>query len=114
MAGESAKIGEPPANERDLHIVKGLLVLAGLYDVDPRKGAKLPPSRPPPDRYHYETRGPNFIGGCIAAIIIILSVTITRLAIRIMGKGLRFGWDDWVIIPGVVCNCSRRKDQARV
>lgn len=101
----SALIGQPPKTEDDYWIVRSLLLVAGLNNVDPKLGAKIPPARPPPDRYHFETRGPGIIAGMSVCIVIMVSVTVARLLLRWFKGSVRFGADDWLIIPGAV-RCS--------
>jgi hypothetical protein len=102
MMPGSALIGAPPETEADFWIVRSLLLTAGLKDADPKKGAHIPPFRPPPDQYQYDTRGPIFVTGSIVALILMLLFTTARLLLRSLKSGLQWGWDDWVIIPGVV------------
>lgn len=99
----SAFIGQPPATQDDYWVVRSLLLAAGLSDVDPNQGAKIPPPRPPPHLYRFETKGPAIIAGASISITLMVVVTLTRLLFRWFGPGVRFGADDWLIIPGVVC-----------
>lgn len=101
MAPPSAKVGKPPLTEDDYHIARGILLSIGFYDVDAHKGAKLPPARPP-GHYEYQSRGPNMVVASIISIVIMLTVTGLRLALRLKHRSLKFGLDDWMIIPGVV------------
>ncbi|RDW65328.1 hypothetical protein BP5796_10020 [Coleophoma crateriformis] len=95
----SALIGNPPATEKDYWIVKYLL-LAFHSDADPMLGIVVPPVRPNP--YHYETRGPKILTSMIIAITVMIIVTGLRLGVRMFRRGLRMGWDDAFIIPGVL------------
>ena len=69
---------------------------------DPKVGAKIPPMRPPPDQYHFETRGPGIIARMVIGIVVMVFITVSRLMMRGFKKELCFGPDDWLIIPGVV------------
>ncbi|KAF7508622.1 hypothetical protein GJ744_009014 [Endocarpon pusillum] len=101
---ESALIGTPPATESDYWIVRSFLLSAGIpaENVDPSQGASFPPFRPPPDQYVFETRGPEMITGASIAIGTMLFFTITRILLRSFKSGLRWGADDYLIIPGVI------------
>ncbi|KAL9615472.1 MAG: hypothetical protein Q9167_000150 [Letrouitia subvulpina] len=113
MAPPSALIGEPPLTDDDTTIVRGLqmwalsvMKLEGKLHgptplLHPEKGFKTPPFRPPPEEYHFETRRPRFLAGACVAIIIMVLITGTRLAIRARSPKLHFGKDDWLIIYGV-------------
>lgn len=92
----SALIGQPPNTEEDYWIVLGILRRAGLEGRDPAKGAQIPPPRPLNDQY--TSRGPRIIAGSSVCIILIILITGTRVLIRALYRGLRWGWDDWMII----------------
>lgn len=103
----SAFFGQPPSTSDDYFIVRALLRSAGLDNIDPNIGSKIPPARPPPDQYQFETRGPGIIAGLSVCIVVMSVVTGSRLVFRWCGASVRFGWDDWLIIPGAV-GCSHR------
>ena len=103
----SALIGTPPLNDNDYLIAKGLLIRAGtlnpaLFKLDPAKGASLPPKRPPPDQYVSVARTTNVVVGSAICMAVILIITGVRLYIRSRNATLRFGKDDWMILPAVV------------
>lgn len=103
----SALIGTPPNNRDDYLIARGCLLRAAsidpsLYKLDPAKGAMLPPRRPSPALYVPESRTvPTLVGGIVCTVLI-LAVTGCRLYVRSGNAKLRFGKDDWMIIPAVV------------
>lgn len=100
----SAFIGQPPYDQADYWIVKGILRRLNVKDRDPAKGVLIPPSRPLDDRY--ESRGPRIIAANIVCIVLIISITGTRLLIRALRRGLRWGWDDWMIfVASVSLHC---------
>lgn len=98
----SALYGTPPNDENDLWIIKGLMRLFRIPPgtFDPTKGFPLR-IHPPPD-YRYETRGPRAIGAATAVIMLIIIITGGRLMLRWKRRDLRWGMDDWVIIPAAV------------
>lgn len=97
----SALYGQPPNSERDYKIVRGLLYAYGFPEsTDP--GLGVPTRQHAPPGYRFETRGPGVIGGLIVAILLSFLITGTRLLLRGFRKDLRWGLDDWVIIPAVV------------
>ena len=98
----SALVNTPPETDADFWIVRSFLLAAGLEDVDPSKGTKIPPFRPPPDVYQFESRGPKIAAGAAVAISMMVIFTGSRLLLRGLKSGLQWGWDDWFIIPGVV------------
>jgi len=98
----SALIGQPPLTPDDYLIVRGLLLNAGLVNVDPAKSLHLSPFRPPPDEYHFQTWGPAVLAVCSVLMVVMLSATVDRLLVRHFKKGLSPGLDDWLIIPALV------------
>ena len=102
MSPPSALLGHPPANDDDRLIVRAFYVLIGKPDTDTSKGFKSPTPRPPPGQYRRESRGPDILAYCSTCIFIMVLITGMRLALRMRSYKLRFGWDDWVIIPAAV------------
>lgn len=96
----SAFIGQPPNNQEDYYIVQGIFRRFGLEGLDPAKGAQLPPARPP--NAHYESRGPGIIAANSVCIVLIILITGSRLLVRALYRGLRWGWDDWAIMLAAV------------
>lgn len=105
----SAFLGQPPRTQDDYYIAKGFLRLLGLLGVDAHMGLPVDPPRPPPNRYHFETRGPGMTAGASVSIAIMIFVTVTRLCLRYFRPRLIWGWDDWLIIPGVVGDSGREQ-----
>ena len=101
---DSAFIGTPPATEADKWIVRSFQLAAGVpaVNVNTSQGAIFPPLRPPPDQYVFETRGPEMITGASVAVGVMLFFTISRILLRTFMTGLKWGADDYLIIPGVV------------
>ncbi|KAL8646372.1 MAG: hypothetical protein Q9226_006885 [Calogaya cf. arnoldii] len=97
----SALIGQPPMTDNDFWIVKGNQLLSGKSGLDPSKGLKIPPLRPPPDQYRFETRGPAIEAVSAVVIVIMFSVTMARFMLRKFMEGLKFGLDDWLMIPAL-------------
>lgn len=96
----SALIGQPPNNELDYIIVKGIFRRLGIKGHDPSEGAHIPPFRPA--NYQHETRAPGIIAANCVCIVLALLFTGSRVLIRALYRGLRWGWDDWFIILGTV------------
>jgi hypothetical protein len=103
----SAYFNTPPANEFDEQIAAGLLLLTGLTpDIkDPKDGVTIPPFRPT-DNYHFETKGPAVIAALSVCMVILTVVTFLRLGIRLFVHGVRFGADDWLIIPAYLLSMA--------
>lgn len=99
----SALIGRPPLTDSDYWIVKGNQLLSGKTNLDPSKGLKIPPLRPSPDQYRFESRGPAIMAVSSVVIVIMFSVTMARFMLRKFIKELRFGLDDWLMVPALVC-----------
>ena len=100
--GYSADINTPPANYHDAQIVKGMLLLAGIIPNASQvaQGVIIPPFRPP--NYHFETKGTRIIAGLSVCIVIIVVVTLTRLYLRLFVRSLKFGADDYLMIPALI------------
>lgn len=97
----SALWGEPPNSERDYQIIRGLFFFYKIpLSTDP--GLGFPTHLHAPPDYHFETRGPGVIAGLVVAIVLSFLITGTRLLLRSCRKDLRWGLDDWVIIPAAV------------
>lgn len=91
----SAFIGQPPNTERDWFIVRGLLRLVGMGDIDPALGYILAAK----DTGENDgSKRPAVIGGLIACLVVISCVTIARLALRTSMTSMRVGKDDWATI----------------
>ncbi|KAK7187987.1 hypothetical protein DPSP01_003127 [Paraphaeosphaeria sporulosa] len=103
----SAFFNTPPANELDERIAAGLLLLIGLTPniKDPKHGVTIPPFRPT-ENYHFETKGPAVIVALSVCMVILTLVTFLRLGIRIFVHGVRFGADDWLIIPAYLLSMA--------
>lgn len=97
---ETAKFNEPPSTQQDLWVVKGTLLSSGLTKTNASNGVHLSPMRP--SIYHYETKGPGIITGCAVCIFVMLLVTLKRLHLRWSKPSLKFGTDDWLMIPALL------------
>ena len=97
--GHSAYLSTPPANDLDRKIVKGMYLSFGMVPNGTMlaEGVIIPPFRP--NNYHFETRAPGIIAGLSVCIAIIITVTLTRLYLRFFVRSLRFGPDDYIMIP---------------
>ena len=103
----SAIIGQPPSNQDDFDIIRGLLRVMGIPDdlVDPAKGLPLPVKRPTDDHYpdSYPNQGPRIVAAMCVAILLVLAITGARVALRFFRRDLHWGWEDIVILPAAVC-----------
>ena len=106
----SAVIGQPPNTDRDYYIVRALLRLLHL-DQDPAKGISFGPI--PPGLSEKDTHGPRILAGCIVLLILSIFITGSRLLIRAFQQKLRWGWDDWAIVPAFVCYLSGSLERDR-
>ncbi|THZ80272.1 hypothetical protein D6C84_07554 [Aureobasidium pullulans] len=96
----SAFLGQPPANQDDFWTIKGMYRAAYAFDKDPSKGYLFVPKRP--THYEYNDKQAGIIAGMSVAIAIMFLTTVLRLALRQFKTGVRWGADDWVLIPGVI------------
>lgn len=96
----SAFVGDPPNTQRDWYIVRGLLRVVGMSDVDPAEGY-LPAAAVRTDGA-YATKRPGVIAGLVVVLLTILGVTGARLALRASVSQMRFGVDDWATIAAAV------------
>lgn len=100
----SALIGQPPSDQEDYWIIKGMMHLDGIPDGALNPSYGFPLTLKPPPNYQYETRGPRLLIGLSFAIVLAVLITGTRLGLRLFRRNLRWGLDDWVIIPAMVCS----------
>jgi len=94
----SALIGNPPATQNDLDIVKGIHAQAGMTLADPSKGVALSPA--PSIIPSYANKGPAIIVGLIIAMIFIITITGGRILARYKYKAPTLGRDDALIVVG--------------
>ena len=98
MSG-SALVGQPPANQDDFYIVRGLLFQSGLLNkFDPKQGL---PTKPPPVVRH-DTRGPSITVGLSVAIALTVVITATRVIAKYVMRFSSLGWDDFLIVIATV------------
>lgn len=102
----SALIGSPPETQDDYWIVKGMLRAVHMGNVDADKGYNFLPKRPA--GYQYEDKRAGIIIGMSVCIFVMVVVTSARLGLRLFRTGLRWGADDWMLIPGAVCQLPLR------
>jgi hypothetical protein len=103
----SAYFNTPPATELDEQIVAGLLLLTGLTPniKDPKNGVTIPPLRPT-ENYRFETKGPAVIIALSVCMVVLTLITFLRLGIRLFVHEVRFGADDWLIIPAYLLSMA--------
>lgn len=103
----SAYFNTPPANELDERICAGLLLLTGLTPniKDPKDGVTIPPFRPT-ENYHFETKGPAIIAALSVCIVLLTIIAFLRLGIRLFVHAVRFGADDWLVIPAYLLSIA--------
>jgi len=96
----SAFIGDLPANGDDLAIIKGVLRLYGLNNVNASAGYQYAIKRPadPP----VESKQAGIVVGMAIVILAILVPTIARIWIRLGKRSQEFGLDDWTIMVAAV------------
>ena len=97
----SALVATPPANSRDLAIVKGLLAYAGLTGKWPPEKGTPPSPKWPKDRNTDSKQG-DIIASSIVAIVVISLITGSRIFARTSFKHRSIGWDDYFIILATV------------
>ncbi|POS77820.1 hypothetical protein DHEL01_v203795 [Diaporthe helianthi] len=96
MSNSSAILGNPPNNQDDFFIVRGIFRSSGLFSANASRGWITVPEEPA--GYVYETKQPGTIAGMVVVILLISIVTATRLALRYYSAKMVFGADDWVIL----------------
>lgn len=101
MAVDSALVGEPPNNEHDYWIIKGMFRTIGFNDADPNDGYTIAPAIP--NTRSQGDEGRHIIAGMIVCIVVMVVATCTRLGVRFFRAGIRSGADDWMLIPAAVC-----------
>lgn len=96
----SAFLGQPPADQDDFYIIKGMYRAAYAFNKDPSKGYLFVPRKP--ENYGYNDKQASIIVGMALAIIIMMFTTALRLTLRRFKTGVRWGADDWILIPAAV------------
>ncbi|KAI5243437.1 hypothetical protein E4T43_04126 [Aureobasidium subglaciale] len=96
----SAYLGQPPATQDDFWIINGMYRAAYSFNKDPSKGYLFVPKKP--DHYEYDDKQAGIILGMAVAIAIMFLTTALRLALRQFKTGVRFGADDWILMPAVI------------
>ncbi|KAG9531310.1 hypothetical protein KCU93_g1878, partial [Aureobasidium melanogenum] len=96
----SAFLGQPPATQDDFYIIKGMYRAAYASNKDPSKGYLFVPRKPAD--YEYNDKQASIIVGMDVAVVVMLSTTVLRLALRQFKTGVRWRLDDWVLLPGVI------------
>lgn len=99
-SNSSAILGNPPNNEDDFFIVRGIFRSVGLFSANASRGWITVPKEPA--GYVYETKQPGIIAGMVIVMLLISVVTATRLALRYYSTKMVFGSDDWVILAAAV------------
>lgn len=94
----SALVGLPPANQNDWYIVRGFYRGYEVPNMNPDIG--IPLLAAPPGAPHGQTRGPQTIAAYAVLIVLLVTITSARLALRFFKKDLRWGLDDYAIIFG--------------
>lgn len=102
MSGKttSALVGNPPNNQRDYYIVRGLNRSYGLDNADPNDGFTYFAAKPV--GYVHETKTVQALVGVVIMMLTILIPTIARVMLRVFNPGMEFGSDDWAIIVAAV------------
>lgn len=104
MMTGSALVSHPPANDRDVAIIKGIIAgvpkLAGKWS--PEKGSPPSPLWPPLAERNSDSTGGSIVASSVVVILVVSLVTGTRIAARWTGKHNRIGWDDYFIIVAAV------------
>lgn len=102
----SALFGQPPNNQDDWFIIRGVARFAGLPDevFNPSHGFPSPVQRPL--NAHYESRGPSIIASAAVAMALTILITGTRLGLRIFKRDLKVGYDDWFIVPAALATVT--------
>lgn len=93
---ESAFVGHPPANQRDIWIIKGFFAAAGFPQKDPSNGLEM--SQPHTSISSHDDRGAAVIGGLATCIFVVVSITTARIMARYLLQTARLGWDDFFVV----------------
>lgn len=99
MSG-SALLGHTPNNQDDRWIVLGFFRANGIPEAAYRETSIIP-IEAPPNAPHDSHKEEIVVRMAIVMSLIIL-ITVTRLSLRLFRKDLRWGWDDWTIILGML------------
>lgn len=100
MEHSSAHLGDPPSNEDDFFIIRGMFRSARLFNANASEGW-VSVAKKPAD-YEHESKQAGIIAGMVVVIVLITLVTAVRLASRYFKKSMKFCLDDWVILIATV------------
>lgn len=100
MTNTSALVGLPPNTQDDYWIIRGILRYMEL-DGDPARGYTMQPIIS--DIEKDESEVASILLGLVMSLVVMVSVSCARLGLRLFRPALRWGWDDWILIPAVVC-----------
>ncbi|KAJ1329836.1 hypothetical protein MN608_06572 [Microdochium nivale] len=101
MSSMSATFGQPPANEGDYSVIRGLYRLYGMPTGDLAAGF-LPALQAPPG-YVFETKATQIVVGSVFVALSMIIPTTARLVLRAKKDSvLRFGWDDWTVLLAMI------------
>lgn len=93
MSG-SAFVGQPPNNQDDSYIIRGLTRINGIPDQALNTYQIFPQNIQGP--------WPRIIAALSVAIALVLLITGTRIGLRFFRRDLRWGYDDIAIIPAAI------------
>ena len=100
----SALLGQPPGNQDDWDIIRGMAKWTGIPDdvLNPSHGFPLTVSRPV--NSHYASRGPAMVASTVVAMVLMVLITGARLYLRYFRRDLKVGYDDFLIIPAALAS----------
>ena len=101
MAG-SALLGHPPNTQEDKDIIQGFFYLAtGMPLTQAMEKSAIIPVIAPPNASH-DSRSGEVIAAIAVVMALVITITGTRLSLRLFRKDLKWGPDDWAIIIGLI------------
>lgn len=104
MANHSAFVGDPPNTQDDYWIIRGMFRLLHMDAADEADGYTLAPVITSSQRE--EEQVTSILAGMILSVVLMTAATCARLGLRFFRTGLRWGWDDWMLIPAAVWICQ--------
>lgn len=102
MKNHSALVGFPPNSQDDYWIIRGMFRYLGIDDAinDPNNGYTVVPIIS--DSQKDEQAVASIIIGLVMSLLLMTVASCIRLGLRLFRPGLRWGWDDWMLIPAMV------------
>lgn len=97
-------MGQPPQTQQDFWVIRGVLRKIALDTADPNDGYQISPALTA--SAEGERKAAAILAGVSICAIIMALASGIRLAARLFRPSLKWGLDDWMLIPATVGDAS--------